>query len=1220
MRNFWRAFDNEVTGAQVERRERRTMISRFFNAATLISGGITMWVRKPIPVLVWFACFAFVANAQSVNGTLSGTVSDPTGASVIAANVAIRNMDTREVRNLVTNRDGYFAVNTLPASTYEVTVSAKGFSKYHASGIALTGGESRSMSITLKMGEATETVEVDATITDMAPTDSGEKTFTIGASDLEKFSLVSRDATEIVSTMPGAIMAANGGVNRPTSDNQVVGMNVNGPLSNSVVNGQSVDVTMDGAHTFDPGASGNSVPVTANQDMISEIKILTSNFTADNPKGPVVVNTVSRAGGKDFHGDVRFMARNDAMNSTEHFEKANHVAKPDSSYYYPGFGVGGPVFIPGTRINKNRDKLFFHESYEFYKQTFDYGVERAYVATPANLNGDFSQSATFGNVAGGSLMNALPVTPNWTTGVWGGPWVAYTHGVSASRLQSCTIHSGVLAPSCIDPNAQVLLKTYLPEPTTSNGAPDGSTGFNYIKDFTGPLNSDQNMAKVDWDLTDSDKVTVVYNRERQTADWILGMWTMAASDNTVPSPTPIIGKDQSDFVAATFTHVFSSTMTSETRVAYTYLNYPESPSVPSKLQRADISGFTLKGIYGPQTAPMIATWGSGFPNLGEIGYGYHPDFTCFKKIPSGGEDLTKIIGKHDTKYGVYLEWDSNVQDNWGDYMGSLSYANYDPSASKNMYADALMGFAHTGYAELAQPPSALTMDQWISSFYAQDDWKLTRRMSVQYGLRFDHYGKAYQPTYGLAIFNLKDYSNDPSQLNNNTGVEWHSQNKNVPVSGASSRPLFFSPRLGLAWDLFGNGHTVARGGWGKYRAYDSLQSTHYTNPSGTAVGSVKWGCAFNDTLCPSWEDIDTHAVPNPASSFGHLGLGSGLKSIYTMDPGDDEQPLVSTYSVTIDQELPSKMTAEVSYVGNSSSFMQNQFNLNRIPLGTMHVSGTCSTACVQTYRPYQNYQVIYQTMTGGKARFDSMQASLHRTTGLTTFMLNYTYSKALGDAPGVLGQYTSAYSDYGVKEFYGVLPNNRPNVFSALYVVRMPKVGWRNSLVRQSVNGWEISGTSQVESGANLTSNSGWNLNMTLPSTLTNTDPTHVLGSPDATLQPVLTCNPRSGLHGNYFLNSSCITYPTTTAGTTHMPYLPGPKFWKSDLTLMKQVKIREHQGLEFRAAAFNFLNHGLLSFAPGDSNLKAAFNANGQLSDTFGLATAHYGQRIMEFATKFTF
>ena len=505
----------------------------------------------------------------------------------------------------------------------------------------------------------------------------------------------------------------------------------------------------------------------------------------------------------------------------------------------------------------------------------------------------------------------------------------------------------------------------MPKPTTASGAPDAN-GNNYVQDITQPMNMTQNLARVDFDYSEKSKLYVTYNRQHQTATWAVGMWANTASANAIPAPTPLLGGDLSDFVSANFMHVISPSMTSETRFTFTYEDYPAVAEDPAKLQRSSIPGFKLKGIFGQPTAPMYATWGSGFPNLGDVGYAF--PLTCYKKIPAAGEDLTKVIGTHTAKAGVYWEFVSNVQNNWGQW-GDLNAGSWAPAVSGNMYADTLMGLGHTGYIEQAAPQPQEMADK-ILSFYVQDDWKVTRRLTVQYGLRFEHYGKPYSPPFGLAQFNPATYNNAPSAVGQNTGVSWHKANSAIPLAGTADTFLFYSPRLGAALDVLGNGHTILRGGYGRYRAYDSVQSNSYSAPAQTAIGSVAWSCGWNDALCPTYEDIDAHAQ-GPAV-FGK-GIPAGTlaapNAISTVNPSDHEQPLVSTYSVTVDQKLPWRMNVEASYVGNSSLYFQPQINVNAVPLGAMLNSscaagGTASVACVQGYRPYQNYQDILSGTTG----------------------------------------------------------------------------------------------------------------------------------------------------------------------------------------------------------------------------------------------------------------
>ena len=359
------------------------MSNRIKNAMTAFALGIFLAAALP---------------AQSIYGTLTGIVSDPTQAVIAGANIKLENQASGVRRDTTTNGEGYYTFVSVPPGTYRLIVTTNGFDTLRQSDIRILGGDKMNVNVTLKVGNTSNTVEVSGDVDLVVPVDSGEKADRLTTKELENFIQLGPNAAEFIKIMPG-FGISNGTSNYADYNGQTVGINgnggggnqspLNGAYSYNGLPGNSLDVVADGAHVSDPGCNC-ATPVNPNSNMISEMKITMSNFNAESQKGPGVISSVAKGGGKDFHGAAFFDARNAVLNANDWLSNYSRIAKPENAYYYPGFNIGGPLLLPKTNFNRNRDKLFFFTGFQYFNQTLDTGLLRATVPTAGERNGDFS--------------------------------------------------------------------------------------------------------------------------------------------------------------------------------------------------------------------------------------------------------------------------------------------------------------------------------------------------------------------------------------------------------------------------------------------------------------------------------------------------------------------------------------------------------------------------------------------------------------------------------------------------------------------------------------------------------------------------------------------------------------------------------------------------------------------------------------------------------------
>ena len=1146
---------------------------------------------------------------QSIYGTLTGIVSDPSGAVVANAKLQLRDMQSGSQRETVANGEGYYTFVSLPPATYELTISANGFDTLKQTGIAVLGGDKVNVNLTLKLGSTANTVEVIGDADQLVPVDSGEKSNRLTTKELDNFVQLGTNAAEFIKVMPG-FGITNGTNNTSNYNGQTIGINGNGGGGNqSPLNGafsynglpaNSLDITADGAHVSDPGCNC-ATPVNPNSNMISEFKVTMSNFSAENQKGPAVISSVAKSGGQQFHGSGFFSARDGVLNANDWLSNYNKVARPENKYYYPGFTLGGPVLLPKTNFNRKRDKLFFFTGYQYFYQVLDTGLLRATVPTAGMRNGDFSPAelAKLGNIT--------------TTG--SAPQQINARGLAA-------FPGGIIPKSAIDPNMQALMNLY----QMPNADPNSNGGYNWVDDRLFNQNSWQWMTRVDYSFSDATKLYVRYNAQREVQLFPIGLWS-AANLNAMPYPTPIEGKNQSDSVTASMTHVFSPSMTNEAVFSYTYIAFPNVFQDPSKVDRSKI-GYNYKGLFKNGVAQFpsinasgevasISTYG-GF-EVGGPTQGLYAD----KWLPNFSDTLSKVWGTHTVKAGFFWEHIRNSQPNNANTNGALTFSNTNSNSLGSAYADMLIGnlnsYTETNFNRIND------IGYTTAEGFVQDSWKATKRLTLELGIRITHFTPWTDNLgFGYSIFDPSKFSTT-CKSTDYCGFLWHTRDQSVPTSGFPTRAAFYQPRFGVAYDLFGNGKTVLRGGWGRYY-YHSGQFTTGLNVS---AGTQQINLSNNQGLATqSWGGSST-AMPLLVSQLDQISVASAALSIGAVDAKDDKNPYTDSYSFTIAQRVPWSGLVEVAYIGNQSKDLLNTSggqgsNINEVPVGAMLSSRNGgvdpATLIANNFRPYLGISDINLATNNLYANYNAGQVTYLRSKGRSLISANYTFSKSLG----IL---SPTYDVFNLNNNYGIQAADRRHIANILYSYEVGRIV-RNKLVGGFTNGWQLSGVLQLESGANLTGNRGQNFGLNLnsykiPGTTFNVSSTSLLGTPNITLMPVLTCDPTKNLAAHEYLNQSCYSFPTQVAqnGPTIQPVVYGPGYWNADLGIFKNFSIKERQKLQFRVDGYDFLNHPLWSF-PNNQNLSLGFNGtNGQLNTPlFGYTTTKQGRRLVQLQVKYTF
>ncbi len=1191
-----------------------------------------------------FVCIAVVASAVTAFGqvtsgaTVRGHVKDPNGAIVRDANVTLINERTKDERKTTSNDDGIYVFTAVTPGSYTMKVESGGFKTVTHSAFDAAASSTQVLDVVMELGQPTETVTVVSGIVDQVNTETGARENTITASQIDNLSIVSRSAVELLRILPGVVAPDNtaleqvGFVNGANSTNQY---HVNG------LRGEQNNVTIDGARMMDFGANNGSV-ITANPDMVQEVRVQTSNYAAEHGTSAVQINATTKGGSSGFHGTIYDYIRHNKFQASDRSNNIANpiVARPKSQYNYPGFNIGGPIIIPGTGLNKNRDKLFFFFGYEYYYQRVDEGSFPGVVPTVAQRAGDFTgfgvhvpAGCTVGGVGEGGATNNL-------------------------------------AP-CKDPLGAALLNLY-PLPNYSDAA-----GHNYIYSVLRPNDRNQETLRVDYSISDKTKLWVKLAREYETQGFPRGLWW---DSSTYEVPGKLTSQNLGRSIVVNLTNVINPTMTNEVLFAGSKLKLYYDFADPDKVSYKGL-GIADKVGYFPGNNPyvpvsIIDNWSAEL--FTAYGYPIYSPYSSF----SIADNLSKVYNTHTLKFGGVIEQGNKEQQSNHDTNIVLAQWG-QPHGTGNNFGDLYVGRPIEFTQATDRPKDYFRFYNY--EVYAQDSWKVKPNVTLEYGLRLAYLPQNAEQSGLGVLFDPRAY--DPRQgiflggdKTKPNGFKLAARNE-IPKGVLSNPSLAWMPRVNVAWDIGGKGDLVIRAGAGIF--YNRVQGNYDYYSSGQMPNTYS---ATVDTPWATTNGLSFADLKNfdPFSAISNVNVSS-------RDVFSNDLPRTANFSLTVEKRLPGSNILSVAYVGTQGRHLPQQRNINIIPLGGMssgilaagsanpsnlavpinRAAAALDSAILKSFRPFQVYNTIGVYQFTGTSTYHSMQVTLSHQSGKNLqYFATYTFSKALGT---VATNETdgSAWADPidTRGRSWGILPFDRTHVFNLSYNYTLPKLArgsMENWLTRGVLNGWQMSGITTWQSGIPIRLRfSGDIAGASAAVAWYGSDAFNVQGQSVGAVTPVYLGNPQtnsgSGPVGSKVFDLSKLQIPAFgQSGPSQPPfYLRTAARSNFDVSFFKNFNFTESKKLQFRAGFFNIFNQAYPTrydvANPANSDIFLTLNtvsldkdAAGNCHNTvpngsggtrdgvcdptkgyaytqdtinnFGKITNKHGRRIVEFALKFYF
>ena len=533
--------------------------------------------RPTASLLVMLTAVLLLAQTAvygQATGNVTGVVEDTTGAVIPKATVVLTDQETGIKRTAISNGGGAFAfASVIPGLSYQLAVTAENFDSWQSQPFRVRAGDQLSYTdIRMKVGATSTAVTVEAQVDSLvAALDTGERSSIITSEDLNNLTIVGRDAGELVKMLPGyAMSTGNQGLfNRPGYNNAVVGLS--GPTSAYVANGSGpagIAIVSDGVSLTDIATNSGSVQQ-MNIEMVSEVKASNSSYGPEYAKGPALISSSTKTGGSKYHGAAYMVARNAIFNSNDWYDNYLHQSRPDEQYFYPGGNFGGPLPIPFTGFNHNRDKLFFFAGFEYYHQVFeaDQQAISAWVPTASERQGDFSAASLNAELCGGrpdGAPNPNAILP-----------MCYVDSFLPNGADGTPVANNNANPYMN--GAGAALVNWFPAP---NADPfTNPFGYNYIQQLQQTQNGGVFRATLQYNINSNNNLFLVYGLQKEIDEDPVALGYFPTGG--VPYPGGITTGDVSNVLAARYTRLFGSSVTNEFSAAMSFVSLPGKMGNPA---------------------------------------------------------------------------------------------------------------------------------------------------------------------------------------------------------------------------------------------------------------------------------------------------------------------------------------------------------------------------------------------------------------------------------------------------------------------------------------------------------------------------------------------------------------------------------------------------------------------------------------------------------------